>query len=83
MWQTRNDVQSTHRENMTTDKKADQERIAAQEAEEQAALLAQPKIDEEDESTLICRIYPDAPREHYLYIPGDPEYKGPPRAASK
>lgn len=68
---------------MTTDKKTDQERIAAIEAEEQAALLNQPKIDEEDESTLICRIYPDAPRQHYLYIPDDPEFPGPPRAATK
>jgi len=65
---------------MTTDKKKEQERIAAIEAEEQAALLNQPTIDEDDESTLLIRVFPNAPRHQMLYIPGDPEFPGPPRA---
>lgn len=83
MWQTRNGMQSTFRENMTTDKKQEQERIAAIEAEEQAALLNVPTIDEDDESTLLVRVFPNAPRDQMLYIPGDPDFPGPPRAASK
>ena len=69
-------------ENMTTDKKQEQERIAAIEAEEQATLLNQPKIDEDDETDLLIRIFPNAAPEHRLYIPGDPEFPGPPRSSS-
>lgn len=65
---------------MTTDKKKESEAI---EEAERIALLDQPPIDEDDESNLIVRIFPDVAPEHRLYIPGDPEFPGPPRAASK
>ena len=62
-----------------TDKKQEQERIAAIEAAEQAELLNRPKIDEDDESNLLYRFFPNAAPEHRLYIPGDPDFPGPPR----
>jgi hypothetical protein len=83
MWQTRNGMQSTFRENMTTDRQKEKERIAALEAAEQSALLNQPLVDEDDESTLIIRVFPDAPKDQMYYIPGDPDFPGPPRSASK